>query len=83
MPSPLEDAQNGLKLLKTAIVDFVREHPNGVTNAEIAEGLDIRLDYEGENHDYLSWAVIGLLLAERRLRYERRGRPKVYFIQGG
>jgi hypothetical protein len=80
MPPPLEDAQNGLTLLRNAIVGFVSEHPNGVTNAEIAEGLDIRSDYEGENHDYLSWAVIGLLLAEGRLRYERRGRSKVYFV---
>jgi uncharacterized protein len=78
-----EDAQSGLALLKNAIVEFVREHPNGVTNAEIATGLGIESDYEGEHPSYLSWSIIGLLLAERRLRYERQGRSKVYFVQGG
>jgi len=79
MPA-LENAQQGLTLIKNAIVEYIREHPNGVTNAEIARNLGIESDYEGKQRDYLSWSVIGLLLREGRIRYETRGRSKLYFI---
>ena len=76
----LENAQQGLTLIKDAIVDYIREHPNGVTNAAIARDLRIESDYEGGHHSYLSWSVLGLLLREGRIHYEGKGRSKLYFI---
>ncbi|MDQ1328668.1 MAG: hypothetical protein QG641_1953, partial [Candidatus Poribacteria bacterium] len=46
--SALENTQQGLALIKDAIIEYIREHPNGVTNAEIARNLGIESDYEGE-----------------------------------
>lgn len=73
----VEKAANGLVLLKEAIVEALHEHSDGLSNAEIAEMLDIRSDYRGSQKDYLSWSVLGLLLNEERV--VRRGRK--YFAQ--
>jgi uncharacterized protein len=74
-----EKAQAGLNLIKDAIVSYLRDHPNGATNAEIVRELNLESDFEGENHNYLSWSVIGLLVNEGKVRYERRGRSRHYF----
>jgi hypothetical protein len=74
-----EKAQAGLKQVKEAILGFLHDHPNGATNAEIGRELGLESDFEGENHNYLCWSVIGLLVNEGSVRYERRGRSRVYF----
>lgn len=75
-----EKAASGVEQIKDAIVDYLREHPEGVQHARIVDDLELHSDYEGEQHNYLSWSVLGLLLAEKRVRYERRGRAKFYFV---
>lgn len=72
-----EKAQEGLKNLKTAILEILNEHPNGLQNVDIATKLDIRSNYLGKQQDYLSWSVLGLLLNEKKIR--REGRK--YFIR--
>jgi hypothetical protein len=73
----LEKAKEGLQLLKEAIIETLKTHPDGLRNADIANLLDIRSDYQGGNKDYLSWSIIGLLLNEDRI--ERKGRK--YFLK--
>jgi len=75
---PRTQAQQGLMLLKEAILCTLADNTQGLSNAEIAELLDIRSDYQGAQKDYLSWSVLGLLLNERRV--VRRGRR--YFLPG-
>jgi hypothetical protein len=65
-----------LNLLKEAILITLENHPEGLTNAQIADLLDIRSDYKGGNKDFLSWSVLGLLLNAQRI--ERKGRK--YFL---
>jgi len=50
----------------------------GLRNAEIAEILEIHSDYLGEQKDYLSWSVLGLLLNEGKV--VRKGNK--YFVAG-
>jgi uncharacterized protein len=76
-----EKAQAGVNLIKEAILDYLRDHPNGATNAEIVRELGLESDFEGENHNYLSWSVIGLLVNEGKIRYERRARSRHYFLK--
>lgn len=64
---PHEQAQKGLELLKEAILRILAQKSDGLRNAEIAELLEIRSDYQGEQKDYLSWSVIGLLLNEGKV----------------
>jgi len=73
---PQQQAQQGLMLLKEAILSVLAQETDGLTNAEIASLLDIRSDYKGAQKDYLSWSVLGLLLNEGRI--VRRGRR--YFL---
>jgi len=64
---PHEQAQKGLELLKEAILGILAQKSDGLRNAEIAEILEIHSDYLGEQKDYLSWSVIGLLLNEGKV----------------
>jgi uncharacterized protein len=73
--SPQEDAQSGLALVKQAILATLNNHPEGLTNAQIAEMLGLRSDYKGGQKDYLSWSVLGLLLNAGEV--QRKGRKYV------
>jgi len=73
---PHEQAQKGLELLKEAILGILAQKSDGLRNAEIAELLEIRSDYLGEQKDYLSWSVLGLLLNEGKV--VRKGNK--YFV---
>ncbi len=75
---PHEQAQQGLNLLKEAILGILAQKSDGLRNAEIAELLEIRSDYQGEQKDYLSWSVLGLLLNEGKV--VRKGNK--YFVAG-
>ena len=75
---PKEQAQQGLELLKEAILGILAQKSGGLRNAEIAEILEIHSDYQGEQKDYLSWSVLGLLLNEGKV--VRKGNK--YFVAG-
>jgi uncharacterized protein len=74
-----EQAEKGLSLLKEAILAFAASHPEGIANAQVAVELGLESDFEGNQQNYLSWSVIGLLVNEGKLRYEIRGRSRTYF----
>jgi len=70
--SPTEKAQQGLSLLKAAVLEVLANHPEGLQNSQIADLLNIRSDYKGGNKDYLSWSVLCLLFNAGEV--ERKGR---------
>ena len=76
--TPREKSQTGLGLLKQAVLDYLREFP-GSTNIEIARGLDLESEFEGGQKNYLSWSILGVLLEEKLVRYEKRGNSRRYF----
>jgi hypothetical protein len=56
---PHEQAQQGLELLKEVILEILAQKSDGLRNAEIAELLGIRSDYQGEQKDYFcTWMFI-------------------------
>ena len=69
--TPRDKARRAVALLQEAILELLAQRP-GLTNAEIADALDIHSDYQGAQKDYLSWSVLGLLVNERRIRREGR-----------
>ena len=75
---PHEQAQQGLELLKEAILGILAQKSDGLRNAEIAELLEIRSDYQGEQKDFLSWSVLGLLLNEGKVVKK----DNKYFVAG-
>jgi hypothetical protein len=67
-----QKAERGLQLMQDAVIDLLSEHREGLTNAQIANELGLRSDYQGQHQGYLSWAVMGLLLNANKV--EKRGR---------
>ena len=65
-----EKAQIALQLLKSAVLEFCRANPNGVTNAEASSLLGLRSDYGGGSKDYLSYSLLGMLMRDGLLRRE-------------
>src|ERR1051326_383037 len=75
-----EKAQLGLELLKEAVFEFASANTKGITNSDIANCLGLHSDYGGGSKDYLSYSVLGLLMAAGRI--ERRGIGKRHFAHG-
>ena len=77
----VERAQLGLALLKGAVLELARANSDGVTNADTASVLGLRSDNRGNQKDYLSYSVLGLLLregeVERNENHPRRYIPRV------
>jgi hypothetical protein len=63
----VEQAQQGLTFLKSAIHNLARANPAGITNSDAASLLGLRSDYRGKQKDYLSYSVLGLLLREGKI----------------
>jgi hypothetical protein len=63
-----DTAETGLQLIQDAIMGLLSDHPEGLTNAQIARELGLQSNYEGHHQGYLSWTVIGILLNPERLR---------------
>lgn len=60
--TPTEKAKTAVELLKEAVLEVLRTHPQGLTHAEIVKILDIPSDFKGNQKNYLSWSVLGLLI---------------------
>ena len=78
--TPREQSIHAVNLLKQALLAYLSVHPGGATNAEIAEGLQLRSDFEGKSKDYLSYSILGLLIGESKVRHEKIGSRRLYFL---
>jgi hypothetical protein len=67
-PGITEKASLARKLLEEAILTFVQANENGVRNIDVARHLDLRSAHGGRQRDYLSYSILGNLLAEGRVR---------------
>ena len=62
-----EKAQMGLGLIKSAIMEFAKANPSGITNSDASKYLGLQSDYGGGSKDYLAYSVLGLLMKEGRM----------------
>ncbi|HVZ65385.1 MAG TPA: hypothetical protein VG936_12500 [Lacunisphaera sp.] len=75
-----DSAQAGLAQIKEAVLAHLAAHPEGSTNADVGHALGLESDFEGEQGGYLSWSILGLLVNEQKVRYERKGKKgRIYF----
>lgn len=68
-----EKAQLGLNLLKEAILELASANPEGIANADAVSHLGLQSDHGGQNKNYLSWSVLGILMREGRVRKVQGG----------
>lgn len=73
-------ARGGRTMLEEAILDALREYPNGLYNNELARLLDLESDYEGRQTNYLTYSLLGGLLASGRVTKEKRAGRLYYSI---
>ena len=66
-----ENAQRGLALLKTGILQLLRNHPEGLRNVDVATKLDLHSSHSGRQKDYLSYSILGLMLIEGAVTKKR------------
>ena len=74
----IEKAQIGLDLLKEAILELAAANPAGITNASAVVTLGLQSDYNGEQRNYLSWSVFGILMREGKIRKVGRSNTAKY-----
>jgi hypothetical protein len=79
--SPEAKAATGLTLIKEAILDHLSANPDGLRNAKIARDLALQSDHDGKQRDYLTYSVLGILLAEGRVRKIRAGSATLYSLR--
>jgi len=75
----IEKSREALFLLKSAILEIIKENPEGIGNNDIARKLELESDFEGNQKNYLSWSVIGLLVNEGLVKYKKEGNRKLYY----
>ncbi|EHH1180228.1 GIY-YIG nuclease family protein [Vibrio vulnificus] len=74
----VEKAQLGLKLIKDSITSLSEENPDGITNSDCAHYLGLQSDNQGNQQDYLTYSVLGLLLKEGVLESVSEGNRRIY-----
>ena len=73
MGSP-EQAQQGLRQIEDAILRLLDGHPQGLRNAQIADLLGLRSDFRGRQKNYLTYSVLGGLLARGEVDWNQESK---------
>ena len=60
-------AQQGLQLIEQAIIGLLEANPQGLRNAQIADLLGLHSDFRGNQKDYLTYSVLGGLIAKENV----------------
>lgn len=71
-------AQLGLKLIKEAIVAFINENPQGITNSNFAHYLGLQSNNQGRQQDYLTYSILDLLIADGEIKSEKMNNRRIY-----
>ncbi len=72
-------AQEGLRHIENAILELLYRNPQGLRNVQIANMLGLFSDFRGEQRNFLTYAVLGRLLAQGRIL--RNQETKAYAIK--
>ena len=77
-PAARQIAQDGLQNIESAILELLERKPEGLSNVEIVELLDLRSDFRGGSRNYLTYSVLGGLLRRGKVRREGEHRSAKY-----
>jgi hypothetical protein len=74
------NANNGLKLIKEAILECLNKHPKGIGNSDIAKELNLESDFLGKQKNYLTYSILGLLLKEKKITTEKIENSRYFYL---
>jgi hypothetical protein len=77
---PSERAANARAELERAILDYLEAHPEGAINNQIARDLGLESDFAGRQKNYLSYSVLGGLMARGLVKRDSIERKKPFKI---
>ena len=65
-------AQDGLQRVEEAILKLLDSNPQGLRNTQVADLLDLRSDFRGRQRDYLTYSVLGGLIAKGKAYWDQQ-----------
>jgi len=74
-----QQAQSARRELENSITEFLKTKPAGLTNSEIARELGLETDFEGRQKNYLTYSILGGLLARGAVRRQEVSGKKLFF----
>lgn len=75
-----QKATMGLALIKEAILEHLEGNKEGLRNADLARDLGLESDHDGQQKDYLTYSILGLLLKECQVEKIKRGTKTFYML---
>ena len=75
METPRQRASQGLSTIKGSITDLLGQHPEGLTNVEIATMLGLESS-RGGHRNFLTWTILGEMMDEGRVRFDKASNNK-------
>lgn len=73
-----KESQKGLVIIKNTILKLLMSETDGLTNSQIARILGLESSHEGNQKDYLTYSVLGILMSEGKVKKLRDGRTVLY-----
>jgi len=74
-------AEAARRELESSIVELLRTKPGGLRNSEIARELGLETDFQGRQKNYLSYSILGGLLARGILNRKDIDGKKVFVVR--
>jgi len=71
-------ASQAREMLEEAILDALAQQPGGLYNNELARLLGLESAYEGRQTNYLTYSLLGGLLADGRVIKDKRNNRTFY-----
>jgi hypothetical protein len=70
MIAPDEKVQFAIKLLAVAVLSLLQNHPNGLRNIEVADGLGLRSSQGDSQKNQWSWQTLRRLCVSGRVKFD-------------
>lgn len=74
-------ATNGYKAIENSIKRLLNNHTEGLTNTEIADILGLNSSIDGEMKNYLTYSVLGNMMAKNTVEKIKIGAKTVYKLK--
>jgi len=81
MMTPRVKAQQGLGLIYEAMLDLLRQHPDGLSHVNIARTLDIEMGYRGGHQNYASRTMLDQLAQAGKVEQIGENRNAIYRVK--
>jgi len=59
---------SALKILYETIKELLILYPNGLTNSEIAQKLELKSSHDNAQHDYLTYSLLGNMMKDGQVK---------------